>query len=158
MNFTMNKNIAALTIVCASATVMGVTQPANAQTGQSVVGPSVAFGSGSTVFGIDSKFGVADSVSIRPAVYFGSGNTLFGSAVTYDFNLANSGNANKITPFVGGSLFFGSNSGNSSLFSILGGADFDVSDNIQLKGAVNVPISNGGSGSTFVTIGAGFKF
>jgi hypothetical protein len=154
----MKKSIAALTVLCAAATVMGVMQPANAQTGNSVIGPSVAFGSGNTVFGIDSKFGVAESISIRPAVYFGSGNTLFGSAVTYDFNLPGSGGANKITPFVGGSLLFGSNSGSSSLFSILGGADFDVSDSIQLKGAVNVPISNGGSGSTFVTIGAGFKF
>jgi opacity protein-like surface antigen len=154
----MKKSIATLTILCASATVMGVMQPAIAQTGQSAVGPSVAFGSGSTVFGIDSKFGVADSISIRPAIYFGSGNTLFGSAVTYDFNLKGSGGGNKITPFVGGSLLFGSNSGSSSVFSILGGADFDVSDNIQLKGAVNVPISNNGNGSTFVTIGAGFKF
>ncbi len=153
----MKKSIATLTVLFASTTVMGVMQAATAQTGQSVVGPSVAFGSGDTVFGIDSKFGVADSISIRPAIYFGSGNTLFGSAVTYDFNLPNTG-ANKITPFVGGSLLFGSNSGSSSLFSILGGADFDVSDSIQLKGAINVPISNGGSGSTFVTIGAGFKF
>ena len=154
----MKKSITTLTVLFASATVMGVMQAATAQTGQSVVGPTVAFGSGSTVFGIDSKFGVADSISVRPAVLFGNGNTLFGSAVTYDFNLQGSGSTNKITPFVGGSLFFGSNSGNSSLFSILGGADFDVSDTIQLKGAVNVPISNGGGGSTFVTIGAGFKF
>jgi hypothetical protein len=153
----MKKSIATLTVLCASATVMGVMQPAIAQTGESVVGPSVAFGSGNTVFGIDSKFGVADSISIRPAIYFGSGNTLFGSAVTYDFKLPSTG-ANRITPFVGGSLLFGSNSGNSSVFSVLGGADFDVSDSIQLKGAVNVPISNGSNGSTFVTIGAGFKF
>ncbi len=153
----MKKSIATLTVLCASATVMGVIQPASAQVGNSIIGPSVAFGSGNTVFGIDSKFGVAESISVRPAVYFGNGNTLFGSAVTYDFNLPNAG-ANKITPFVGGSLFFGSNSGNSSVFSILGGADFDVSDTIQLKGAVNVPINSGGGGSTFVTIGAGFKF
>lgn len=152
----MKKSITTLTILCASATAMGVMQPASAQTGQSVVGPSVAFGSGATVFGIDSKFGVAESISVRPAVYFGSGNTLFGSALTYDFNLSQSSSANKITPFVGGSLLFGSNSGSSSLFSILGGADFDVSDTIQLKGAVNVPVSSGGS--TFVTIGAGLKF
>jgi hypothetical protein len=156
MRFTMKKSIATLAILCASATIIGVMQPANAQLGKSVVGPSVAFGSGATVFGIDSKFGVAESISVRPAVYFGSGNTLFGSAVTYDFNLPSTG-ANKITPFVGGSLFFGSNSGSSSVFSFLGGADFDVSDTIQLKGAVNVPISSNNS-NAFVTIGAGFKF
>jgi hypothetical protein len=157
MKFTMKKIIATLTMLCASAMAMGVMQPANAQTGNSVVGPSVAFGSGSTVFGIDSKFGVTDSISVRPAIYFGSGNTLFGSAVTYDFKLPSTG-ANAITPFVGGSLLFGSNSGSSSVFSILGGADFDVSESIQLKGALNIPISNNGNGSTFVTIGAGFKF
>lgn len=151
----MKESTAILAIACASVAAMGIMHPATAQTGQSVVGPSVAFGQGNTVFGIDSKFGVAESVSIRPAIYFNSGNTLFGSAITYDFNLPGGG-ANKITPFVGGSLFFGSNSGNSSNFNILGGADFDVSDTIQLKGAVNVPISSGGG--TFVTIGAGFKF
>jgi hypothetical protein len=152
----MKKNILVLAASCVAAAIVGVVSPANAQTGQSVVGPSVLFGSGSTGVGVDSKFGVADSISVRPAVYFGSGSSLFGSAVTYDFNLSSSGGT-KITPFVGGSLFFGSNSGSNSLFSILGGADFDVSDSIQLKGAVNIPISSSGS-STFVTIGAGFRF
>jgi hypothetical protein len=152
----MKKNILALATLCVAAATTGVVNPASAQVGQSAIGPSVAFGSGSTVFGIDSKFGVSDNISVRPAVYFGNGNTLIGSGVTYDFDLKNSGSS-KITPFVGGSLFFGTNSGSASVFSLLGGADFDVSDSVQLKGAVNVPISSNGS-SAFVTIGAGFRF
>jgi hypothetical protein len=152
----MNKNFFAAAILCSSVAVLGISSSAQARPTQGVVGPSLLFGGGSTVFGIDSKFGVADNISIRPAVYFGNGGTLFGAGVTYDFSLP--GDSSKFTPFVGGTLLLATGGGASATaVGLVGGADFDVTDTIQLKAAVNIPLTSNNS-STAVQIGAGFKF
>lgn len=154
----MKKNIVALVMLCSSMMALGTIAPARAELGRNVVGPSLAIGGGQTAVGIDSKFGLTENISVRPFVYFPSGGTVLGSGVTYDFNLTNTGNKVQITPFLGGLVSFGIGSGNTNTaFDLLGGADFDVTDTIQLKAALLVPVSSNNS-STTVTIGAGLKF
>jgi len=154
----MKKNIVALVVLCSSVMGVGIITPAQAQMGRSTIGPSLAIGGGQTSVGIDSKFGVSDNVSVRPFVYFPSGGTFFGSALTYDFNLTNTGSRVQITPFLGGAVSIGTGGiNNSTTVGLVGGADFDVTDTIQLKAALNVPITSNNS-STTVNLGAGFRF
>jgi hypothetical protein len=109
--------------------------------------------------GIDSKFGVSDNISVRPFIYFPSGGTSFGSALTYDFNLRNNSNTVLITPFVGGSLDFNTSNRNTiTTVGLVGGADFDLTDSIRLKGAIVIPLTNDRGQNTTFTVGAGFRF
>ncbi len=154
----MKKNIVALVMLCASAATLGMSAPAKAELGQSYIGPSISIGGGSTVFGIDSKFGVSDNLSIRPFITFPSGGTTFGGALTYDFDISRGRSRVQITPFVGGGVEVatsGSFSETQAYFT--GGADFDVTDAVALKASIEVPLSSNNS-TTSVTLGAGFKF
>ncbi len=155
----MKKNIVALVMLCSSVMGLGAIAPAQAQVvGGSTIGPSLAIGGGQTSVGIDSKFGFSDNISVRPFVYFPSGGTFFGSALTYDFNLTNTGSRVQITPFLGGAVSVGTGGiNNSTTVGLVGGADFDVTDTIQLKAALNVPITSNNSYTT-VNLGAGFRF
>lgn len=154
----MKKNIVALVVLCSSVMGLGIITPAQAQMGRSTIGPSLAIGGGQTSVGIDSKFGVSDNVSVRPFVYFPSGGTFFGSALTYDFNLTNMGSRVQITPFLGGAVSIGTGGiNNSTTVGLVGGADFDVTDTIQLKASLNVPITSNNSYTT-VNLGAGLRF
>jgi hypothetical protein len=156
----MKKNIiAALAFFFSSLVTLAMSKPANAQFGQSSIGPSLEFGNGQSAIGIDSKFGISDNLSLRPFIYFPSGRTDFGTALTYDFQLRNSASDLRITPFVGGSLDFNTGSGNSiTTVGLVGGADLDLTDSIRLKAAVIVPLTTDRGQTTTVTIGAGFRF
>jgi len=123
--------------------------------GNNYIAPSVTFGGGSSVFGIDSKFGIADNVSLRPYVAFPSGNTQFGTSITYDWDLRRA--SVPITPFVGLGLNLETGGSNNTTtgFAQLG-ADLNVSDSVALLGSVAIPFNN--NSSTSVTLGAGLRF
>ncbi len=159
--------IIALGFLCSSIATFGMGKPASAQFSQSSlaeplrwsIGPSVEFGNGQTVFGIDSKFGIRDNLSLRPFVYFPDGGTNFGTALTYDFNLRNSANTLQITPFVGGLVNINTGNGDSTTsFGLVGGVDLDLTDSLRLKGAINLPLSDNRDRNTTVTVGAGLRF
>lgn len=122
--------------------------------GNNYIAPSVTLGGGSSVFGIDSKIGVADNFSLRPFVKFPSGGTGYGASLTYDWDLRQSPAA--ITPFLGLGFEFqtANNTTNSNGFAQIG-ADFNVSENIALLGSVAIPFNNR---TTSVTLGAGLRF
>jgi hypothetical protein len=153
----MKKLLFIPTILCA-VIVSAITQsPQAAQAGgigNNYVAPSVTFGGGSSVFGIDGKIGVADNFAIRPFVTFPSGGTEYGASLTYDWNLLQS--ALPITPFVGlGVEFQTANNTTATNGFAQVGADFTISDYVSLLGAVAIPFNNG---NTSVTLGAGFRF
>jgi opacity protein-like surface antigen len=154
----MKKHLITLALLCSSLTTFGMSKPVNAQLGQSSIGPSVEFGNGQTVFGIDSKFGISDNLSLRPFVYFPSGGTNFGTALTYDINLSNNARTLQLTPFVGGSVNFNTGNNSNTSFGLVGGVDLDLTDSLRLKGAINIPLNNGQDRSTTVTVGAGLRF
>ncbi len=155
----MKKNIVALVMLCTSVAALGMSAPAKAEMGKNTIGPSLSIGGGSTVLGIDSKFGVSENLSLRPFITFPSGGTTFGTSLTYDFDIARNSNSRiQITPFVGGGVEVASGGGsNNTQAFFTGGADFGVTDTVELKAALEVPLSSNNS-STSVTLGAGFKF
>ncbi len=157
----MNKNIVALVMLCSSVATLAVSTPARAGMGSSSVGPSLLITNGTTSIGVDSKFGISDNISIRPAVYFPSGGTVFGASLTYDFDVSRSSKM-QITPYLGGGLLVGvannnRGGGSETQTFFTGGADFGISDSVDLKAALLVPLSSNNS-TTGVTLGAGFKF
>ena len=155
----MKKNIVALVMICSSVATLAMSAPARAGMGSSSIGPSLLITNGTTSIGIDSKFGISDNISIRPAAYFPNGGTAFGASLTYDFDVSRSSKL-QITPYLGGGLLFlsANNGGGSTTQTFFtGGADFGVSDSVDLKAALLVPLSSNNS-TTGVTLGAGFKF
>ncbi len=151
------KNIVALVMLCTSVATLGISAPAKAELGRNSIGPSISIGGGSTVFGIDSKFGVSDNLSVRPFITFPSGGTSFGGALTYDFDVSR-GNRIQITPFIGGGVEVATGGGVSETQAYFtGGADFGITDSVDLKASLEVPLSSNNS-STSVTLGAGFRF
>jgi hypothetical protein len=161
-----------LALLSSSIATFGMSKPASAQLSQSSlaeplrwsIGPSLEFGNGQTVFGVDSKFGIGDNLSLRPFVYFPNSSTKFGTALTYDLPLSNNANTLQLTPFVGGSVDFNTGNGNgngnnnTTSFGLVGGVDLDLTDSLRLKGAVNVPLNNGQDRDTTFTVGAGLRF
>jgi hypothetical protein len=127
--------------------------------GHNTIGPSVSFGGGQSVFGIDGKFGIADNFSIRPFVAFPTGGTSYGASLTYDWDLRQA--AAPITPFLGlgvdvsNSNTAGTNSVTTGFFQA--GADFNVTDSFALLGSVAIPFSSQNT-NTSVTLGAGLRF
>jgi hemolysin activation/secretion protein len=156
----MKKHIFGLARICASVAALAICAPAQAQTVQNnTIGPSLQFGGGQTNFGIDSKFGVSDNLSVRPFIYFPSGGTDFGTALTYDFQLPTTGNNLQVTPFVGGAVDINNTNGSgTTTASIVGGADLNLTDNIQAKIGLAIPLSTDSGQSTAVTLGAGLRF
>ncbi len=170
---------------------VGMSAPTRAEMAKIVIGPSLILnGNNGVIFGIDSKFGVSENLSIRPSIYFPSNGTIYGAAVTYDFNNISRDSKTQFTPFLGAGvnfvnltgtgtrivsnvpvvgsdgvpIFFPgatsvSTSRSATVFTLNGGVDYSVSDSIDLKAGVSVPLNDkdGLLGTTF-TIGAGYKF
>jgi hypothetical protein len=153
----MKKNIVALVMLCSSAIALGLSAPAQADSSKSSIGPAIFIGNGDTVFGVDSRFGVSENLSLRPFVAFPVGGAAIGTSLTYDFDVSR-GNKVQITPFIGGGLavFTGGTRSNTQAY-FTGGADFGVTDSVDLRAALDVPLSSNNS-STNVRLGAGFKF
>lgn len=148
-----------LIILAALTATFAVVKPAAAETGQNNIGPSVIFGNnGGSAFGVNARFKVNDNFSIRPNIYFPSGGTTFGAAATYDFNLSDT---NKdLTPFAGVGVVFASadnNGNNGSTGYVTAGADYNVTDNVVVKGTVNIPFDSTDYSTTF-GLGAGLRF
>jgi hypothetical protein len=153
------KSIVALIMICSSAATLAMSAPVRAEMSSKTVGPSLMIGNGTTSIGVDSRFGVSDNLSVRPFVFFPSGATVFGSSLTYDFE---SSKASKfqMTPYLGGGVSIGSaNNGGASSTNVFftGGADFSVTDSVDLKAALEVPLTSSNA-STNVRLGAGFRF
>jgi opacity protein-like surface antigen len=131
---------------------------------KSYVGPTIGLGGG-TVFGVTSKFPIADSISARPFIQFGSQSftggsaslALYGASATYDFKLPGSG----FVPYAGigilaatvsvsGSGYTGSASGTGVYFDL--GTDYAVSDSIVLNASYRSNIGG------YFSVGAGYQF
>ena len=154
------KKLLLLPAIVASLIAAAITQAPTAALaggiGNNYIAPAFTFGGGQTVFGINSKLGIADNLSLRPYVTFPSGGTQFGTSVTYDFDLRQA--SLPITPFVGLGVGFQSGGANNNTNGFAQvGADFNVSDSVALLGSVAFPFSSN-NGNTSVTLGAGLRF
>lgn len=147
-----------IAIIALAATTIAVTQSSAlaGRVGKNTIGPSVTFGNGQSVFGVNGKFGVADNVSVRPYVNFPTGGTDFGASLTYDWNLGRHNRS--LTPFAGVGVNIAT-AGNQSATNAFAqaGADFNINDSVSLLGSVNVPLSSQNNGTNY-TLGAGLRF
>jgi hypothetical protein len=123
--------------------------------GNNYIAPSVTFGGGSSVFGIDSKFGISKNFSLRPFISFPSNGTEFGGSLTYDWDLPQA--ALPITPFIGVGIDLqtANETTTTNGFAQIG-ADFNVNSSLALLGSLAIPFNGGGN--TSFTLGAGFRF
>jgi hypothetical protein len=152
----MNKNIVALIMLCIPSVILSISTAAQAEIGKNAVGPSIGISDGKAYFGVDAKFVINETLSARPFIYFPSRGAIFGAGLTYDFNTPNPVKQSQVTPFVGGAVAVASGSNSTTAVYITGGADFDITDNIQFKGALDVPLTGGQN--TQATFTAGYRF
>ena len=68
----MNKNIVGLVTLYTSAIILSISTAAQAEMGKNAVGPSIGISDGKVYFGVDSKFIINETLSVRPFVYFPS--------------------------------------------------------------------------------------
>lgn len=145
--------IPASLVICAAATIaQSPTAAVAGGIGNNYIAPGVTFGGGQTVFGIQSKLGIADNVSLRPFVTFPANSTQFGTSITYDWDLRQS--SVPLTPFVGVGIAF-QNSTTAGFAQV--GADFNVNESFSLLTSVAIPFNSNNS-STSVNLAAGLKF
>jgi hypothetical protein len=159
------------------ATTLCIETSVQAGEGKNYIAPTVSFGL-ETTRGINSKFAIADHVSIRPFLEFGSNDQVIlsgvaiGGSITYDF-----GNFQKdfFQPFVGVGYesngtrtrkleetvgFLGGRTitqKTSRNFFVEAGSDFNVSPGISINTRVRIPLEDTGRDPTF-SIGTGFRF
>jgi hypothetical protein len=151
-------NIKLITIAVLSIVTLTFVRPVQAQTKPSQIAPSLSFGGGTTVFGVDSRFPLTQNLSLRPNVRFPSGGVVFGTSVTYDFD--NYGMDSRIEPYVGAGLNVYTGDNNNSGANVtgyaIGGADYALNDQFTLKGSVAIPFKS--EYSTDIILGVGYKF
>jgi hypothetical protein len=165
---TMNLRLNAIVLLSIATSLIIITPPASAQevpptpaaTGvkPNQVGPSLSFGGGSTIFGVDSRFPISSVFSLRPSVRFPSGGFAIGSSITYDF--PDLGRDLGLEPYAGAgfNVYTGDNnrSGTNFVGYAIGGADYPLSEQFNLTGSVTIPFQNGYT--TNVAVGVAYKF
>ncbi|MCY7368018.1 MAG: hypothetical protein LH474_07685 [Chamaesiphon sp.] len=102
-------------------------------------GPSAISSNGNIQYGVQSKFGF-ENIRVRTAMHFGSGNSING-AFTYSM----SGEPTMFNPFIGGGVGYksiqqtGKADSNAFAFYGTGGVDLNLTNNLSISGAVNLP-------------------
>jgi hypothetical protein len=146
------------TTIFSTITALIVSSPAQSQTKPNQIGPSLSFGGGESVFGVDARFPVSQNISIRPNVRFPGGGVALGAAATYDFN--SNWTVAGLEPYVGAglNLYTGDNSNNGAnlVGYAIGGADYALSNQFNLTGSLNIPFTSGYS--TNISLGIGYKY
>jgi hypothetical protein len=153
-----------------TATVLAMSAAGAMAETKNYAGLSLSSVGGTTAFGINSRVGVAENISVRPYIQFASESVsginitaaLYGVSATYDFKLPKS----ELTPYVGvgfqsasvsgtsGGVTGTLTAGTSTYFE--GGVDYAVSDSIVLNANYKSSyVSNSGG---YFTVGAGYNF
>ncbi len=125
------------------------------------VGITTSFINDITFYGITSKIGITDNISVRPFIELGNTTVdgtnasvvFYGASATYDFDIPNSG----LSPYVGvgvgsASVSFGNASASAGGYYSEIGVDYNASNSI----VINANYKIGGSG--YLSIGGGYRF
>jgi hypothetical protein len=142
-------------ILTAALILLSVGSSSAAEDKQNYAAPSIGFVNGTTLYGINAKFGLAENVSLRPFIQSknsGTGTgTAYGTSVTYNFKIPSSG----LIPYLGiGAAEItttGTASGNGGIY-FEGGVDYNASDNFVINANYK------SASSTWINIGAGYRF
>lgn len=158
-------SIAAIALGLTAASMVALPMAANAQentTDYNYVGAGVGIGNlGNSDVGlsVNSKFTVADHVSVRPGVlsdlnFSSDGETVFLLPVTYDFNAVTPNG--RLMPYVGGGLSVSTEGDGAVGPLVTGGVDYRITDRIVANGAVNWSIY--GNSQVNGSVGLGYTF
>ncbi|WP_225885279.1 porin family protein [Leptolyngbya sp. KIOST-1] len=159
------RSIAAIALGLTAASMVALPMAANAQqapTDYNYVGAGVGIGNVGTSdvgLSVNSKFTVADNISLRPGVitdlnFSGNGETSFLLPVTYDFNpVTNNG---RLLPYVGAGLSVATEGSTTVGPLVTGGVDYRITDRIVANGGVNWSLH--GNSRVNGTIGLGYTF
>ena len=121
------------------------------------IAATIGNGSGKSNFGINSKIGISDNISVRPFITLPSGGATFGSSVSYDWNIPQSPTSS-IAPFIGLGI---ESEGDGVTRLTTGfaqvGADLNISEQFVLVGSITIPFDRS-NGSGNLTVGGGLRF
>ncbi len=140
-------------LICQAAT------PAAAQFGQSQgasFAPTVTFENGSTLWSLENRAPLSDSLSLRTVASFASSNSngnKYGTSLNYNFNLEDE--AKTFSPFVGVGAAYYSGANNQIAGFAQAGIDLNF-EGLSVTGSVALPF-NGDRGLA-TSIGLGLKF
>lgn len=131
---------------------------------ENFIGPAITIGNGQSIFGIEGKFNLTDSIAVRPSYSFtnlsGAGVTVFGGSATYDLSKNNS----QIMPFLGLGMNFytinnvGGDKGFSSTGFAQAGVDINLNPGLAVTSDVKVPFDANSVLGTVFSIGGGYRF
>ena len=158
-------SIAAIALGLTAASMAALPMAANAQerpTDYNYVGAGVAVGElGTSDVGlsINSKFTVADNVSVRPGVmsdlnFNNNGETVFTLPVTYDFNPVTDNG--RLMPFVGAGVSVSTQGAGAVGPLLTGGLDYRITERVVANGTVNWSIY--GNSQVNGSVGLGYSF
>jgi hypothetical protein len=141
----------AIGLICHNAT------PVMAQAAQSsAFAPTVTFENGNTLWSIENRSILSESISLRSSASFansaGSGNK-YGTSLNYNLNLEDE--AKTFSPFVGAGVAYYSNGNNQVTGFAQAGIDMYF-ENLTLTGSVALPFS--GDRGMSSSVGLGFRF
>jgi hypothetical protein len=142
-------------ILTAALILLSVSTASASEEKQNYIAPTVGVINNKTLYGVNTKFGIADSVAVRPFIQFysasGGSATIYGGSVTYNFNSPKSG----LIPYLGlgiaGITTTGTSSGSGG-FYLEGGVDYNASETF----VINANYKQGDNG--WINIGAGYRF
>jgi len=149
------------TLAIAAAALLAVPSGAQAQEAPSY--NYIGIGGGDNGFVINSKFSVADNVSLRPELatdfdFDDAEDVSYLLPVTYDFNTIGSGKA-AFNPFVGAGIAgdIGDDNDNEIEFALVAGTDYRFADRFVANGSVNyTPFAD--DDELGFTVGVGYLF
>ncbi len=141
----------AVSLICPAAT------PALAQTAQSSgFAPTVTFENGNTLWSIENRAILSDSISLRSSASFadsaGTGNK-YGTSLNY--NLSMNDEAKTFSPFIGAGVAYYSGAKSDVTGFAQAGLDLYF-ENLTLTGSVALPFS--GDRGMATSVGLGFRF
>ncbi len=129
-------------------------RPAQAQ---SVFVPTVTFDGGNTIWGIENRTSLSNSMSLRSFVSFANSSptaaTRYGTSLNYNLDLGDE--EKKFSPFVGIGYTTAAGANNSAAGFVQAGMDLYF-ENLLLTGSVAMPFNDSTNIST--SVGLGFSF
>jgi hypothetical protein len=142
-------------ILTAALILLSASTASAAEDKRNYIAPTVGVVNNKTLYGVNAKFGIADSIAVRPFIQFynasGGSATIYGASVTYNFSSPKS----MLIPYLGlgaaAVTTTGTSSGNGGLY-LEGGIDYNASENF----VINANYKQGDNG--WVNIGAGYRF
>ena len=146
---------ATFSILTAASVLLSVSSASASEDKQNYVAPTVGFFGGNTLYGINTKFGIAENVSLRPFIQLNSSGTgsvtIYGASATYNLKIPDS----KLVPYLGlGASAIsatGTARGSGGVY-FEGGIDYNASDSFVINANYK------SAADTWINIGAGYRF